>query len=104
MTKKYWADWQKRSCDTTQIMRYFGGHGKGMAWSVPILDLLNGDIILSLSFHGDAVDIVVERPRMDNEYRMHFDNERITLHRCDVKRVYFRRNQCEDGSKANHMQ
>jgi hypothetical protein len=72
-------------------MRYFGGHGKGTAWSMPILDLLNGDIILSLSFHGDAVDIVVERPRMDNEYHIHFDNEHITLHRTEVKRIYFKR-------------
>lgn len=91
MTKKYWADWQKRSCDTTQIMRYTGGHGKGMAWSMPILDWLNGDKILSLAFHGDAVDIMVERPRMDAEYHIHFDNEHITLHRTEVKRIYFKR-------------
>ena len=90
MTKKYWVDWQKRSCDTTQIMRYSGEHGKGIAWSMPILDWLNGDKILSLAFHGDAVDIVVERPRIDTEYHIHFDNEHITLHRTEVKRIYFK--------------
>lgn len=90
MTKKYWTDWQKRSRDTTQIMRYSGEHGKGIAWSMPILDWLNGDKILSLAFHGDAVDIVVERPRMDTEYHIHFDNEHITLHRTEVKRIYFK--------------
>lgn len=56
---------------------------------------MNGDKITDVQFHGEAVDITVERCSIEfnnvtYEYETRYVNtEIITLHRNDVKSVYF---------------
>lgn len=94
MTKKYWKDWQSKKDKTRQVeyWAYFRDIYRYRKWARSIM---NGDKITDVQFHGDAVDITIERYNFEfndvtYEYETRYVNtEIITLHRNDVKSVYF---------------
>ena len=91
MTKKYWNDWQKRVDQTKDIYLFiiysdgykhkrFGG----------MLSHLYGDRLLKADFHGDAVDLIIERWHRTSTRAMHVENEYLTLHREEIACVKFK--------------
>ena len=72
MTKKYWKDWQSKKDKTHQVeyWNYFLDTYRYSKWAIRII---NGDKITDVQFHGDAVDITIER--YDIEARLKADFE-----------------------------
>ena len=96
MTKKYWNDWQKRIGETKNIYKFwfYNGGGKRKSFNGE-LNELDGDILLKATFHGDAVDLVIERHRIVFDYRTrslrhNVENEYLTLHREDIASIEFK--------------
>lgn len=92
MTKKYWADWQKRIGETTQVRVYTGYSWVGYAQAHPLLNEF--DKIIKASFHNDAVDLVIERHTEVINWSLrkrqqHVENEYTTLHRNEIKTIEF---------------
>ena len=96
MTKKFWADWQRRVGETQNIhlfAKVFNGDGSfayygkrvGGIW-YPSL----GDHFLKATFHGDAVDIIYEICRQTSRDTFYRKNVYITLHRQDISSVTFK--------------
>ena len=95
MTKKYWADWQKRVGETQNIHLFYrlNKPGKHVAYS-GVINELNCDRLVNATFHGDIVDLVIERHSMVfNEsawgFHTHIENEYLTLHREEIANVKF---------------
>jgi hypothetical protein len=103
MTKKYWADWQKRIGETKNICLFlkhynyckgnkiFAYYGK--KWS-GILNDYYGEKILKAEFHGDAVDLIIERHNTVIDWntrslKQHIENEYLTLHREEIANIEF---------------
>jgi len=96
MTKKYWNDWQKRIGETKNIYRFwfYNGVKVGLLSCTGILSEFSGDALLKADFHGDAVDLVIERRRevfdfKTRSYHYHVKNEYLTLRREEIGRVEF---------------
>ena len=94
MTKKYWNDWQKRVGETKNIYEFwYYNDGKVRRLSYcGVLSEYSGDSLLSAKFHGDAVDLVIERKRnvfKNRSVHCNVENEYLTLHRKDIGRVEF---------------
>lgn len=94
MTKKYWKDWQSKK-DKTHQVEYWNDFLDTYRYSKWAINIINGDKIVDIQFHGEAVDITIERYDIEfnnvtYEYETRYVNtEIITLHRNDVKSVYF---------------
>ena len=91
MTKKFWNDWKRRVGETEDICVFtpYGYH----TW---LLGCGSRDKLLKVKFHGDSVDLVIERHnRVFNDdmwnFHDHVENEYKTLHRNDISTVYFKR-------------
>lgn len=90
MTKKFWLDWQKRIGETKDIELNICVFNKNNArcYYHSVLSSLYNDKILKASFHGDAVDLVIERHGWGNGHNV-VENEYLTLHRIDIKTIEF---------------
>ena len=91
MTKKFWNDWQKRVGETKNIyLFWFHPDGYRRKLYGGVLCELIGDVLLKADFHGDAVDLTIERRR-----HKHIENEYITLHREEIASIEF--NKANEG-------
>ena len=94
MTKKFWADWQRRIGETSNVYVYGGYHNKYAKHLLDNWSYMDGpkEKIIKANFHNDAVDLVIERhhPVLSNG-REHFttENEYVTLHRNEIKTIEF---------------
>ena len=97
MTKKFWADWQKRIVETKAIYgwskwtRHDGVETKREGGSLIGYSPFK---ILSAKFNGDTVDLkleIVETVFNRNTWGVHnhVENKYITLHRNDISRIVF---------------
>jgi hypothetical protein len=101
MTKKFWNDWKGRIGETKNIylfLIYPDGY-RHMRYS-GILNECNGDVLLKANFHGDAVDLVIERKTEVINWALrrrqqHIENEYITLHREEIASIEF--NKANEG-------
>ena len=97
MTKKFWKDWQNRIGETENISLNVCVFNKnnGRCYYHSILSHVNGDDkILKASFHGDAVDLIIERHTEVIDWntrsrKQHIENEYLTLHRTEIKNIEF---------------
>jgi hypothetical protein len=89
MTKKYWNDWQKRVGETKNIYLFFGQNGWRRKCYNGVLNELAGDILLKAEFHGNAVDLTIERWHHTLTRAMRIENEYLTLHREEIACIKF---------------
>ena len=95
MTKKFWADWQKRIGETKNIYTFYytfeGQPRNGYKHGI----LNNGkDRLIKATFHNDAVDLVIERHNEVIDWhtrslKQHVENEYTTLHRNEIASIDF---------------
>lgn len=90
MTKKFWKDWQNRIGETKDIELNVCVFNKNNArcYYHSVLSQVYNDKILKASFHGDAVDLIIERHGWGNGHYT-VENEYLSLHRTDIKTVIF---------------
>lgn len=102
MTKKFWNDWQNRIGETKNIClflkhyHYYKGNKifdyYGNKWS-GILNDYYGEKILKAEFHGDAVDLTIERHKWvfgkNCNDHWNIENEYLTLHREEIACIEF---------------
>lgn len=90
MTKKFWKDWQNRIGETKKIELNYCVFNKNNArcYHHSVLSFIFEDKILKASFHGDAVDLIIERHGWGNGHYT-VENEYLTLHRTEIKTVKF---------------
>ena len=91
MTKKYWADWQKRIGETKNIYLFSKYHGNTFYGSYV---LNTNDRLIKATFHGDAVDLIIERHNKVIDWhtrslKQHVENEYTTLHRNEIASIEF---------------
>ena len=96
MTKKFWNDWQKRIGETKDIELFnkFEYSNGTIHLSKSYRTVLNDkDKIIKATFHGDAVDLVIERHKWvfgkNCNDHWNIENEYITLHRNDISGIKF---------------
>ncbi len=96
MTKKFWKDWQKRIGETKDIELNVCVFNKNNArcYYHSVLSQVYNDKILKASFHGDAVDLVIERHTEVIDWntrsrKQHVENEYLTLHRNEIASIEF---------------
>ena len=92
MTKKFWNDWQKRIGETKNTWLFSKYHGNAFYGSYV---LNSNDRLIKVSFHGDEVDLVIERHTEvidlnTRSLKQHVENEYKTLHRKDLATVEFK--------------
>lgn len=91
MTKKFWADWQKRIGETKNIWLFSKYYGNAFYGSY----LLNAnDRLIKATFHEDTVDLVIERHttvfnKKAWNFCGHVENEYTTLHRNEIASIDF---------------
>ena len=88
MTKKFWKDWQNRIGETKDIKLNCCVFNKNNARCYYHSVLGNEDKILKASFHGDAVDLTIERRWTKNGHYV-VENEYLTIHRKEIKTIEF---------------
>ena len=90
MTKKFWKDWQNRIGETKNIELNCCVFNKNNArrYYHSVLSSIYKDKILKATFHGDAVDLIIERHGWGNGHYT-VENEYLTLHRTEIKNVEF---------------
>jgi hypothetical protein len=91
MTKKYWIDWQKRIGETKNIWLFSKYYGNSF-YGHYLLD--DNDCIVKISFHGNTVDLVIERHTKVIDWntrslKHHIENEHLTLHRVEIASIEF---------------
>jgi len=91
MTKKFWADWQKRIGETKNIWLFSKYYGNSFYGHYLLND---NDRIIKTSFHGDIVDLVIERHTEVIDWhtrslKQHVENEYKTLHRTEIASIEF---------------
>lgn len=88
MTKKFWKDWQNRIGETKGIKLNYCVFNKNNGRCYWHSVLGNEDKILKASFHGDAVDLTIERHGWGNGHYV-VENEYLTIHRQEIKTIEF---------------
>ena len=88
MTKKFWKDWQNRIGETKNIKLRIAvfNPNNGVRYCHSVLG--KEDKILKASFHGDAVDLTIERHGWGNGHYV-VENEYLTIHRQEIKTIEF---------------
>lgn len=91
MTKKYWADWQKRIGETKNVYLFSKYHGNAFYGSYLLND---NDRLIKTTFHGDAVDLIIERHNRVIDWntrslKQHVENEYLTLYRNEIASIEF---------------
>jgi len=96
MTKKFWKDWQNRIGETKDIELNVCVFNKnnGACYYHSVLSSVYNDKILKASFHGDVVDLVIERHREKINFKtrsgqMVVENEYLTLHHTEIASIEF---------------
>ena len=96
MTKKFWADWQRRIGETKNIQKFYKfEYSNGTIHiSKSYGKILNDkDKLIKATFHGDAVDLIIERHNWVISYigadHWHIENEYLTLHREEIANIEF---------------
>ena len=99
MTKKFWADWRRRIGETKNIYLFgkiYNGDGSFAyyvgKWPSPVLN--ENDRLIKVTFHNDAVDLVIERHNRVIDWntcsiKQHVENEYKTLHRNEIASIKF---------------
>lgn len=88
MTKKFWKDWQNRIGETKNIKLRIAVFNPNNGASYCHSVLGKEDKILKASFHGDAVDLTIERRWTKNGHYV-VENEYLTIHRQEIKTIEF---------------
>lgn len=93
MTKKFWKDWQNRIGETKNIylnhfIITFTDKGNRTYYYSILSDVHGEDKLLHATFHGDAVDLIIERHGWANGHHT-VENEYLTLHRQEIKNIEF---------------
>lgn len=96
MTKKFWEDWQNRIDETGDIMILRPFIHNGVYFRYHLIDNASGSKLIKATFHGDTVDLVIELHRsVFNKnlcgFHEHIENVHLTLHRKDIKAIYFKK-------------
>ena len=91
MTKKFWADWRNRIGETKNIWLFSKYHGNAFYGSYV---LNTDDRLIKATFHGDAVDLIIERHNRVIDWntrslKQHVENEYLTLHRNEIASIEF---------------
>ncbi len=91
MTKKFWNDWQKRIGETKNIWLFSKYYGNAFYGSYV---LNTDDRLIKATFHGDAVDLIIERHTRVIDWntrslKQHVENEYLTLHRNEIATINF---------------
>lgn len=89
MAKKFWLDWQKRVGETDEISIWNKDKDHSKILYYPSF----GDRLIKATFNGDTVDLIVEVQTIvlgKNGYHGHSENRYFTLHREDIKTIYFK--------------
>ena len=89
MTKKFWADWQKRIVETKQVWYHKVMPG-GYTWNTYLIN--SNDRLIKADFHNDAVDLIIEHHNEvfgRNGNHVHIENEYITIHRTEIASIEF---------------
>ena len=91
MTKKFWADWQKRIGETKDIYLFSKYHGTAFYGSYV---LNTDDHLIKAKFRGDEVDLIIERHTRvidcnTHSLKQHVENEYLTLHRTEIASIKF---------------
>lgn len=97
MTKKFWNNWQTRIGETKNIQLFnrFEYSNGTIHLSKSYGKVLNEkDKLIKAIFHGDAVDLVIERHttvfnKKAWKFCGHVENEYITLHRDEIANIEF---------------
>lgn len=91
MTKKFWNDWQKRIGETKDILInciIFNKSKTNTYYHHILSDYCGDDKILKASFHGDAVDLIIEKHGWGNGHYT-VENDYLTLHRIEIDSIEF---------------
>ena len=91
MTKKFWNNWQKRIGETKNIWLFSKYYGNAFYGHYLLND---NDRIIKTLFHGDKVDLVIERHHTVIDWntrslKQHVENEYLTLHRTEIATIEF---------------
>jgi len=91
MTKKFWADWQKRIGETKNIWLFSSFTGNAFYGSYV---LNTDDRLIKAIFHGDTVDLIIERHttvfnKKTCKFCEHVENEYTTFHRNEIASIDF---------------
>jgi len=91
MTKKFWADWRNRIGETKNIWLFSEYYGNAY-YGHYVLD--TDDHLIKASFHGDTVDLIIERHTEVIDWhtrslKQHVENEYLTLHRNEIASIEF---------------
>jgi len=91
MTKKFWADWQKRIGETKNIYLFSKYHGNAFYGSYLLND---NDRLIKATFHEDEVNLIIERHTRVIDWhtrslKHHVENEYLTLHRNEIASIEF---------------
>ena len=95
MTKKFWRDWQNRIGETLDIYVLDGrvfSNKFGRYYYNSLYLVYYDSTILEAKFHGDVVDLKIERHFPTKDRHLVSENEYLTLHRNDIKTVKFIKN------------
>ena len=97
MTKKFWADWQKRIGETKEVWRWIKWVDKyNIHMEFATKQMSNYEYpnrFISFDFSKDKVDItyeVLNRVMDSNGGHNHSEIHKITLHRNDIKTIKFK--------------
>jgi len=90
MTKKFWKDWQNRIGETKNIdlAEFVTNPNNGRTYYVTVLQFDSNDKILKANFHGNTVDLVIER-HLYTKGHWTVENEYLTLHRNEIESIEF---------------
>jgi len=89
MTKKFWNNWQNRIGETKNIyLNHFITNGNKTYYNYILSGVYGEDKILHATFHGDTVDLIIERHGWGNGHNI-VENEYLTLHRIDINSIEF---------------
>lgn len=90
MTKKFWADWQKRFGETESIYMKYNDNMNGRGY---LLYYPNFTKIIKCTFNGDSAELVLENtvPTFNWNTGSHYTKqiETVTINRNNIKTVKF---------------
>lgn len=90
MTKKFWADWQKRIDETESIRMKFNNDMNGRGYMLFYPDSAK---IIKCNFNGDIVEVILEKTIPGFSRNMGFfytkQIETVTINRNNIKTIKF---------------
>lgn len=90
MTKKFWADWQKRIDETESIRMKFNNDMNGRGYMLFYPDSAK---IIKCTFDGDTAELILEKTIHEFNRNMGFyytkQIETVTINRNNIKTIKF---------------